>query len=76
MYADWMVIQISYLQITLLGEAGSDCSSCIVLFDPLPALSLCLLHDIDTCSACISPLIKKNIESNKLLINIFSIIAL
>lgn len=45
---------------TLLGEAGSDCSSCIVLFDPLPALSLCLLHDIDTCSACISPLIKKH----------------
>lgn len=28
--------------------------------DPLPALSLCLLHDIDTCSACISPLIKKH----------------
>lgn len=64
MYADWMDIQISYLQNflvfpTLLGEAGSDCSTCIVLFDPLPALSLCLLHDIDTCSACISPLIKK-----------------
>lgn len=47
---------------TLLGEAGSDCSSCIVLFDPLPALSLCLLHDIDTCSACISPLIKKTLN--------------
>lgn len=46
----------------LLGEAGSDCSSCIVLFDPLPALSLCLLHDIDTCSACISPLIKKTLN--------------
>lgn len=31
-------------------------------FDPLPALSLCLLHDIDTCSACISPLIKKTLN--------------
>lgn len=56
------------MQITLyfklcLGEAGGDCTSCIVLFGLLHVLSLCLLHNMNTCSACTSPLINQWINN-------------
>lgn len=45
-----------------LREAGGDCASRIVLFDLLHAPSLCLLHNMNRCSACTSPLINQWIK--------------
>lgn len=57
-YIDFIFVNY-FVFLILLGEVGSDCLLCIVLFDFLFVLLLCLLYDIDMCLVCISLLIKK-----------------